>query len=109
HIAACEICGAEAESLKRILARAAELPKSIDPPAQAWSSIRTAILREEAAGIAHNKANTLPFWRRRLILAAAGVVVAVLSSAGTALYMTSRSSGATAARATTNSPGSTTA
>ena len=109
HIAACEICSAEVGSLERILARATELPKSIDPPAEAWSNIRTAILREEAAGIAHNKANTLALWRRRLILAAAGVVVAVLSSAGTALYMTTRPAVATAARATTNSPGSTTA
>ncbi len=43
HIAACEICAAEVESLKAILARAADLPKSIDPPAEAWSNIRSAI------------------------------------------------------------------
>jgi len=45
HVAACEICAAEVESLKKILARAAELPKSIDPPAAAWSNIRSAIER----------------------------------------------------------------
>jgi len=46
HIAACEICRAEVESLKEILARAAELPKSIDPPADAWLNIRAAIERD---------------------------------------------------------------
>ena len=92
HIAACEICSAEVESLKRILARAADLPKSIDPPAEAWSNIRTAILREENAATTHAAATSPRWWRRPLVIAAAAaVVVAVLSSTITALYLNSRS------------------
>lgn len=92
HVAVCAICSAEVESLKRILERAAELPKSIDPPAEAWSNIRSAILREENAGASHVVRHDRSFWRRPAVLGvAAAVVVAVLSSTVTALYMSSRS------------------
>ena len=92
HVAACAICAAEVESLSSILARAADLPKSIDPPAEAWSNIRAAIERDAEAVAAHDVSSTSGFWRRPpYMLAAAAVLVAVLSSAGTALYMSSRS------------------
>ena len=91
HIAACGICAAEVESLSRILARAADLPKSIEPPAEAWSNIRAAIERGEEAVAAHDKSSTSGLWRRPYMLAAAAILVAVLSSGGTALYMGSRS------------------
>ena len=90
HVAACAICAAEVESLKKIIARAAELPKSIDPPAEAWSNIRAAIERDEEAVNAHERSANLGFWRRPYLLAAAAILVAVLSSGGTALYMSSR-------------------
>jgi anti-sigma-K factor RskA len=90
HIAACAICAAEVESLKRILARAADLPKSIDPPAEAWSNIRAAIERDEHAVAAHDASSRSGFWRQPYLLAAAAILVAVLSSGGTALYMSSR-------------------
>jgi anti-sigma-K factor RskA len=89
HIAACEICRAEVESLEQILAQAAELPKSIDPPAGAWLNIRAAIGRDKNA-IAAEHTLSERFWRRPYVLAAAVVLVAVLSSGGTALYMNSR-------------------
>jgi len=91
HIAACGICAAEVESLSRILARAADLPKSIEPPAEAWVNIRAAIERGEEAVAAHNKSSTSGLWRRPYMIAAAAILVAVLSSGGTALYMSSRS------------------
>lgn len=91
HIATCGICAAEVESLSRILARAADLPKSIDPPAEAWSNIRAAIERDEVAVAAHDRSSTSGFWRRPYALAAAAILVAILSSTGTALYMSSRS------------------
>src|SRR5881392_230518 len=92
HVSICAICSAEVESLRRILARAAELPKSIDPPAEAWSNIRSAILREEKAVEAQTLTARRIFWTRPLVLAAAAaVLVAVLSSTVTALYMKSRS------------------
>ena len=90
HIADCAICGAEVESLKRILARAAELPKSIEPPAESWSNIRAAIERDSKAVAAHDLSSARTFWRRPYALAAAAVLVAVLSSGGTVLYMSSR-------------------
>ena len=47
HTAACAICHAEVEGLRRVLSGAAQLPKSIDPPVEAWGNIRSAILRQE--------------------------------------------------------------
>jgi hypothetical protein len=94
HVASCSLCTAEVESLKRVLARAAELPKSIDPPADAWSNIRSAISRDESAVRADISAPRSRIRQRRYLLAAAGILVAVLSSAGTTLYMKGHYSGA---------------
>jgi anti-sigma-K factor RskA len=89
HIAACAICGAEVESLKAILARAADLPRSVDPPPEAWLNIRAAIEHDKEA-VAANRGTSEKFWRRPYMLAAAVVLAAVLSSGGTALYLNSR-------------------
>jgi len=90
HIAACEICRTEVESLKEIVTRAADLPKSIGPPAGAWLNIRAAIERDKEAVATNHGATRRDFWRQPYVLAAAVVLVAVLSSGGTALYMSSR-------------------
>jgi hypothetical protein len=90
HVAGCAICTAEVESLRRILSRAADLPKSIDPPAEAWSNIRAVIERDVKAVAAHEAGSTSGFWQRPYMLAAAAILVAVLSSTGTAIYMSSR-------------------
>ena len=103
HVIACALCTAEVESLKRILARAAELPKSIDPPGDAWSNIRSAISRDESAVRASSSVSRIGIWQRRYVLAAAAILVAVLSSAGTALYMNEHYSGAMTSRAVANS------
>ena len=102
HVAACALCADEVESLKRILARAGELPKSIDPPVDAWSNIRSAISRDESAVRANNSVSRSGIWQRRYVLAAAAILVAVLSSAGTALYMKGHYSGATSRNAVAN-------
>jgi len=102
HIAACEICAAEVESLKAILARAADLPKSIDPPAEAWSNIRSAIERDKIA-VATHAGISARFWRA-YALAAAAVLLVILSSAGTALYMSSRNSDERSSRVAASSP-----
>ena len=94
HVAGCALCGAEVESLKRILTRAGELPKSIEPPPDAWSNIRSTISRDESAMRANNPVFPSGIWQRRYVLAAAAVLVAVLSSAGTALYLKGNYSGA---------------
>jgi anti-sigma-K factor RskA len=102
HVTTCALCAAEVESLKRILARAAELPKSIDPPAGAWSNIQSAISRDESAVRANNSVSRSGIWQRRYVLAAAAILVAVLSSAGTVLYMNGHYSGARSSRAVAN-------
>ena len=98
HIASCEICGAEVEGLKGILVRAADLPKSIEPPAVAWLNIRAAIERDKDAVAKGDGITRRDFWRP-YALAAALVLAAVLSSGGTALYLNSRNMGADSSRA----------
>jgi len=92
HVAACEICADEVRSLQRVLSRAADLPKSIDPPPEAWDNIKAAILKDEASlEPAHGQLSLI---RRHplLVALAASIVVAVLSSVGTASYLNSRAS-----------------
>jgi anti-sigma-K factor RskA len=93
HVAACAMCSADVESLRQILARAAALPKAIDPPADAWSNIRSAIARDESATRAGGSISRSRVWQRPYVLAAATILVAVLSSAGTVLYMNAQRSG----------------
>ena len=87
HIASCALCGAEVESLRRILTRAGELPKSIDPPPDAWSNIRSTISRDESAVKANSAVSPSHVWQRRYVLVAAAILIALMSSAGTALYL----------------------
>jgi hypothetical protein len=89
HVAACDICRSEVESLEKIRSLARELPAEIDPPSEAWSNIRTAIEHDRAAIAVTRKANPVR-WQRPLEIAAAVLVVAVLSSGGTYLYLRDR-------------------
>jgi anti-sigma factor RsiW len=102
HVATCALCADEVESLKRILAQAAGLPKSIDPPVDAWSNIRSAISRDESAVKASGSVPSSGVRQRRYVLAAAAILVAVLSSAGTAVYMKEHYSGAGSSKAAGN-------
>lgn len=86
HIAGCAICQAEVESLKQIIARAADLPKSIEPPIDAWTGIRQTIERDARALAPTVRVAGLGW--RPLALAAAALLVAVVSSTGTFLYVT---------------------
>lgn len=88
HIAGCAICQAEVESLKQIIGRAAELPKSIEPPIDAWAGIRQAIERD-ARALEQPARSIAGFrWTKAWALAAAALVVAAVSSTGTFLYLT---------------------
>ncbi len=92
HVAACAICAEEVRGLERVLARAADLPKSIDPPAEAWDNIKAAIQRDETS-----LATTRERFSSRhpiLLALAASIVVAIVSSAGTVAYLHSRDSSA---------------
>jgi anti-sigma-K factor RskA len=86
HVNACDICRSEVQSLERIRALASELPTEIEPPAAAWSGIRSAIERDKTAV---TNATPLRFskWQRPLSIVAAAAVVALISSSGTYLYL----------------------
>ncbi|MGZ5494588.1 MAG: zf-HC2 domain-containing protein [Thermoanaerobaculia bacterium] len=88
HIEGCEICSAEVESLRNVLARAAELPKSIEPPVDAWSGIRQAIEHDEE--VLHRTPPERTWWRLG-VAAAATILIAALSSGATYLYLTNDS------------------
>lgn len=88
HIAGCAICLAEVESLKQIIARAGDLPKSIEPPADAWAGIRQTIERDARALERPAWSSSGLRWTRAWTLAASALVVATLSSAVTFMYAT---------------------
>jgi hypothetical protein len=95
HIAACDLCRSEIEGLQAIVARARELPQSIEPPAEAWTGIRSAIARDASAVHASRPARRIGGERRPGYLVAAAILLAaVLSSAGTAWYLNARNAGA---------------
>ena len=87
HVAACDLCRSEIGSLQAIVARARELPRSVEPPAEAWAGIRSAIARDESAVREPTSAARFSERRRPYPVAAAVVLAAVLSSAGTAWYL----------------------
>jgi len=102
HVAACAMCADEVKGLEGILARAAELPHAIEPPFEAWGNIKAAIEKD--------RASLAPARRDRfarhpiMFAAAASIVVAIVSSVGTASYLklrATRSSSAVAADAGT--------
>ncbi|HEY1951433.1 MAG TPA: zf-HC2 domain-containing protein [Gemmatimonadaceae bacterium] len=102
HIAACEICRSEVDALQSVIARAGTLPKSIDPPADAWTGIRAAVERDKETA-SYRQTGDISRWRRPYLTAAAVVLAALLSSIGTALYMGARGTGTGAAAATSGS------
>ena len=106
HVAACEICRNEVESLRQILARARDLPKSIEPPTDAWEGIRSVITRDSAA-IADISArpDATRYWQKPAAIAAGLLMIAALSSGGTYLYVRNHQlEGRTTATNTANAP-----
>ena len=102
HIAGCAICSAEVRSLMSIAAQTAALPRSIEPPPGAWSRIKATIERDSKNassgrdGVAFDhgySTGRIAFWQRPRVLAAAAVLIAVLSSGGTILYLGQQGSG----------------
>jgi hypothetical protein len=67
HLEVCAACAAEFESMSRLRDRAAELPRSLDPPRDLWPEI--------AVGIAESNVVRGRFGRRALLAAAAAVLV----------------------------------
>jgi hypothetical protein len=94
HVAHCADCRSDVERIRDLLARAAALPKAIDPPEDLWSGIQSR-LRPTGAGAGDPPARAIPTRRsawtdRRWLAAAAAVLLVVASSGITALVMTQR-------------------
>jgi hypothetical protein len=73
--------------LRKLTEEVSALPKSIEPPADAWANIRAAIESDRGAGIhsAPRHAARVAFWQRPAFLAAAAMVLIAGSSAVTAI------------------------
>lgn len=73
--------------LRRLLARVAELPRSIEPPADAWTQIKTEITAPQpvaGGGGGGSLRRPVKFWQQPIFLAAAAALLVVGSSATTA-------------------------
>jgi anti-sigma factor RsiW len=93
HLMHCARCRGDVERIRELLALAASLPRSIEPPADLWPEIRTRI-RAGSDG-ANAAAPMSPRFGRSFIrehrwLAAAAVLLVVASSALTALFLETR-------------------
>jgi len=75
HIADCEICRADVVVLRELSRRARALPASIEPPSVIWEGIRDALETESVEPMPHPRR-----FIRLPVLAAAGLVIAVVSS-----------------------------
>ena len=106
HIAACDLCRSEVESLEKVVAGAKTLPRSVEPPAEAWAGIRSAIARDESAVRSPVRTARIREGRRPYLAAASVVLAAVLSSAATAWYLTEHNAERSPATATTAMPAS---
>jgi hypothetical protein len=87
HLASCDGCRAEAERMGPVLAGAARLPRSIEPPADLWPSIAEQIGRHKLVEGRFTSPVARPWWTRPSILAAAALVLIVLSSTVTTLVV----------------------
>ena len=90
HLMHCAHCRAEVERIGELLALAASLPRTIEPPADLWPDIRSRI-RTQPRGGARATAAPPSRWgslmRNPRWLAAAAVLLVVASSALTTLYL----------------------
>jgi hypothetical protein len=85
HIGTCAACRAKLERLRMLLERAAELPRTIDPPPGAWRVIRGR-LQDGSPAVALRPRHWARAWGLR---AAAAVLLVASSSAITVLVVRS--------------------
>jgi hypothetical protein len=85
HLKTCQSCRAELESLRALLADAKALPRSITPPPRTWAGIQQRIesgARPDVVSLSGHRSRIRIVW-----LVAAAVVLMVLSSAVTSLWI----------------------
>ena len=91
HLMHCARCRTDVDRIRELLALAAALPRSIEPPAHLWSGIQESIRRQPAVrprGVAASRSRW-EFARDGRWLAAAAVLLIVASSAMTTLLLRS--------------------
>lgn len=84
HLADCADCRRDEAELRDLLARAAALPRSIQPPHDLWPGILGGI---ERGKVVRGRFGVSPATRRWLLPAAAGLVLVLASSGLTALFL----------------------
>jgi anti-sigma factor RsiW len=79
HLASCAECAQAEQRLRKLLAAAAALPESIEPPADVWLNVQARTTTKPNARAA--------LWSLRYPLAAAAVVLIIATSTITALLL----------------------
>jgi hypothetical protein len=79
HLTTCQACSAFLESREPAIAEVADLPRTIDPPSEAWTVVRRRLRSRHH----HTRRFFLPAWA----LAAAAVLLVVASSATTVFLL----------------------
>ena len=82
------------DKLRDLLARTAQLPREVEPPAEAWAAIRLGIEAPQKTRVA--------YWQRPAFLLAASLLLVASSSLVTALAISGRSENAVVSRAETS-------
>ena len=82
HLAACDECVARLQRMRRLVAHASSLPRTMPAPADEWRRVR-ARLDTEGSRVA----SISPWWTRRSVLLAAGLALVMVSSGVTALFV----------------------
>ena len=95
HLAGCSVCASEHDRLRSLLDASNKLPRSVMPPNDLWPELRASlesrksvVLPTATSGPAGGSSGHGP-WRSTPMLAAAAVVLVVLSSGITALVLRS--------------------
>lgn len=79
HLSSCQACSEFLETREPAIAQVADLPRSIEPPPEAWTTVRRRLSPRQA----NLRRFSLPAWA----LAAAAVLLIVASSATTVLLL----------------------
>lgn len=87
HLAACERCRRETARLRALLQRAGALPRRAEPPGDLWAGIAREMRGPRVLALESRAGDRRPRWAAVSRLAAAGLVLASLSAATTALIL----------------------
>jgi len=98
HLERCAACRREVEAIRSLLASAAALPGAIDPPSDLWDDVADRTIRRRSA-------IRSALWDARYPLAAAALLLVMLSAGGTLLLMDGRGDGPAAVATTEASVG----